>query len=111
MLSSWKRVHQGDPISVCIFILALEVLSFLAKNNKQITGLNIFDHLFLYTAYSDDTKLFLENKESTEEIVKAVTLFSSFSALKPNISKSEICGLGPLYEVEMAVCGMQSYLI
>ena len=35
-------------------------------------------------------------------------MFSSFSGLKPNISKCEICGLGPLKGVEMAVCGMQT---
>ena len=59
--------------------------------------LSIFDHLFLYIAYADDT-FFLENKESIEEIVKTF-----FSGLKLNISKCEICGLGPLKEVEMAV--------
>ena len=53
-------------------------------------------------------RFFLENKESIEELVKAFTLFSSFSGLKPNISKCEICGLGPLKGVEMAVCGMQT---
>ena len=51
---------------------------------------------------------FLKNKESIEELVKAFTLFSSFLGLKPNISKCEICGLGPMKEVEMAVCIMQS---
>ena len=50
----------------------------------------------------------LENKESIEELVKAFTLFSSFSGLKPTLSKCEIWGLGPLKGVEMAVCGMQS---
>ena len=53
-------------------------------------------------------RFFLENKESIEELVKAFTLFSSFSGLKPNISKCEICVLGPLKGVEMAVCGMQT---
>ena len=80
----------------------------MVRNNKNIKGLNIFDHLFLYTAYADDTTFFLENKESLEELVKTFTLFSSFSGLKPNISKCDICGLGPLKGVEMAVCGMQS---
>ena len=103
-----REARQGDPISAYIFILALEVLSFLVRNNKDIKGLNIFDHLFLYTAYADDTTFFLESKESIEELVKTFTLFSSFSGLKPNISKCEICGLGPLNWVEMAVCGMQS---
>ena len=35
-------------------------------------------------------------------------MFFSFSGLKPNISKFEIRGLGPLKGVEMAVFGMQS---
>ena len=35
-------------------------------------------------------------------------MFSCFSGLKPNISKCEICGLGPLKGVEIAVCGMQT---
>ena len=91
-----RRARQSDPILAYIFILALEPSSFLVKNNKDIKGLNIFDHLFLYTAYADDTTFFLENKESMEELVKTFNLFSSFSGLKPNISKCEICGLGPL---------------
>ena len=89
-------------------ILALEESSVLVRNNKDIKGLNIFDHLFLYTAYADDTKFFLENKESIEELVKIFTLVSSFLGLEHNISECKICGLGPLKEVEMAVCGMQS---
>ena len=103
-----RFARQGDPISAYIFILALEVLSFLVRNNKDIKDLNIFDHLFLRTAYADDTTFFLENKESIEELIKTFTLLSSLSVLKPNISNCEICGLSPLKAVEMAVCGMQS---
>ena len=80
----------------------------MVRNNKDIKGLSIFDHLFLYTAYVHHTTLFLEKKESIEEFVTTFTLFSSFSNLKPNISKCEICRLGPLKGVEMAVCSMQS---
>ena len=80
----------------------------MVRNNKDIKGLNIFDHLFLCTAYADDTTIYLENKESIEELVKTFTFFSSFSSLKPNISKCEICELGLLKGVEMAVCGIQS---
>ena len=103
-----RGARQGDPILAYTFILALEVLSLLVRNNKDIKGLNIFDHLVLCTAYADDTTFFLENKESIEELVKTFTLFSSFSGLKPNISKSEICELSPLKWVETAVCGMPS---
>ena len=80
----------------------------MVRNNKDIKCLNIFDHVFSYTAYADDTTLFLENKESVEKLVETLGLFSSFLRLKPNISKREICGLGPLKGMEIAVCSMQS---
>ena len=76
---------HGDPISPYIFILALEVLSFLVRNNKDIKGLILFNYLFLYTAYADDTTFFLENRESIEELAKSFPLLSYFSSLKPNI--------------------------
>ena len=62
-----RRARQDDPILAYVFFLALEILSFLVRNNKDIKSPNIFDHPFLYTAYADDTKFFLENKESIEE--------------------------------------------
>ena len=60
-----------------VFIFAIEVLSFLVRNNKDIKGLNIFDHLLICTVYRDDT-LFLENKESIEELVKHYLCFLLF---------------------------------
>ena len=90
-----QEVHQGDPIWAYTFIVALAVSSFLVRNNKDVKGFNICDHLFLYTAYADDRLFFFETKESIEELVKAFILFSSFSGLKPNVYKREICGLGP----------------
>ena len=104
-----KGAHQGDPTLDYIFVLALEVLSCLVRNTKDIKGLNIFDHLFVDTGYADDTTIFLESKESIEEIVKTFTPhFSPISGLKPNISKCEVCGLSLLKRVKMVVCGMQS---
>ena len=60
-----------------VFIFAIEVLSFLVRNNKDIKGLNIFDHLLICTVYGDDT-FFLENKESIEELVKHYLCFLLF---------------------------------
>ena len=78
------------------------------RNNKNIKGLNIFDHLFSHIVYADNTTFFLQNKELIEELKETFTLFSSFLGLKPNISKCEICGLGSLKGVGIAVCGMQT---
>ena len=43
-----RGAHKSDPVSGYVFVLALAVLFFLVRNNKDIKGLNIFDHLFLY---------------------------------------------------------------
>ena len=51
---------------------------------------------------------FLKTRNQWRNLLKTFTLFSSLSGLKPNVSKCEIFGLGPLNGVEMAVCNMQS---
>ena len=39
-----RGARQGDPISGYLFILALEILFLLIKENPRIKGLNISDH-------------------------------------------------------------------
>ena len=50
---------QGDPISACLFILVLEIAFLYIKENKNIKDINIFNNIFLYSAYADDTQHFL----------------------------------------------------
>ena len=70
-----KGTRQGDPISAYLFILVLEILFLCIKENKNIKGLNIFNHIFLYTAYADDTTFFLKDKESLIEVMKVFDIF------------------------------------
>ena len=48
-----KGERQGDPVSAYLFILCLEILFMLIKNNKNITGIKLFENTFLYSAYAD----------------------------------------------------------
>ena len=98
---------QGDPISADLFILALESLFLLIKENPRIKGLNIFDNCYLYSAYADDTTFFLKDVNSIKEMVNSFHIFSRFSGLRPNLSKSEIAGIGVLKGVKAAVCAIQ----
>ena len=103
-----RGARQGDPISAYLFIIALEILFILIKSNNDIQGLEIFNHIFLYSAYADDTTFFLKNNESIRELINVFNIYSSFSGLKPNLSKCETAGIGLLKGVNRAVCGMKS---
>ena len=41
-----KNTRQGDPISAYLFILVLEIVFNLIKQNKDIHDLTFFDHTF-----------------------------------------------------------------
>ena len=92
-------------MSTYLFILVLEIVFNLIKDNKDIHGLTFFDDTFLYTAYVDDTTFFLKDKESVKELMNAF-FFSFYSGLKPNKSKCEIAGIGVLKRVSMELCRM-----
>ena len=102
-----KRARQGDPISACLFIIALEIIFATIKSNPNIKDLNIFNHNYLCTAYVDDITFFAHQK-SVRELMKTIKLFSKFSGLKPNILKCDVAGgIGALKEIKMAVCGIK----
>ena len=50
-----KSVQKCDPVSAYLFILCLEILFMIIKNNEDIKNLKILGNTFLYTAYAGDT--------------------------------------------------------
>ena len=102
-----KCTREGDPISAYLFILVLEIVFNLIKQNKDIHGLTFFDHTFLYTAYADDTTFFLKDQESAKKVMDVFDTVSICSGLKPNKSKCEIPVIGVLKGVSMKLCGME----
>ena len=75
-----RGATQGNPISV--FMLVLEIVFLMIKNNYRVKGLELFNQTFLYTAYADDTTFFLKNKESVLEVMKTFQMFSEYSGLR-----------------------------
>ena len=102
-----RGARQSDPISAYLFILALEILFLLIKENSSVNGLNIFDHCYLYSTYADDTTFFLEDINSIEVMINSFHIFFRFSGLSPNLSKCEIAGIGVLKGVKVAVCDIK----
>ena len=86
-------IHQGDPISSCLFCVI--------KSKKNIKGLNIFSHEFFYTAYADDTTFFLKDKISVFETLNIFHKFSLVSGLNSKTTNCEIAGIGTLKVVNV----------
>ena len=102
-----RGTRQGDPISAYWFTLVLEIAFLFIIQNENINGLNIFESIFLYTAYADHTTFFLKDEKPVIELMKTFDIFSTFSGLKPNKSKCEIAGLGALKGVKLALSGIE----
>ena len=64
-----KDARQGDPVSVYLFILALGIVFLLIKSDSLIKGIKVFDYVFLYTAYADDSMFFLKNLASVKKLL------------------------------------------
>ena len=103
-----RGARQDDPISAYLFILALELFFILKKSNKNIHGINIFNHDFLYTAYADDTTFFLKDLGSVKIVLEMMNQFYMVSGLRPNFSKCEIAGISSQKDAKVALCGMKS---
>ena len=77
--NSKKAAWQGDPVSAYLFMLALEVLFVFIKSNENIKVLEIFKHVFLYTAYAGYSTFFLRDIPSVKELINSFSQFYRFS--------------------------------
>ena len=102
-----KGASQGDPISAYLFILALQILFLLIKNDSSIKGIKVFDYVFLFRGYADDSTFILRDLASVKKLLDTFSYNSKYSGLKPNFSRREIAGIGSLKGFEVAVCGIK----
>ena len=108
ILFTSKRGSTRGHIFSCLFVITLDALFALIKSKKDVSGLNIFDLEFLYTAYADDVFFVVKDLNSAKEVLSDFKLYSNVSGLYPNLEKCEIAGIGVLKNFNVALCGMKS---
>ena len=74
-----RGARQGDPISGYIFILVLEILFILIRENPDIEGIDIFGNVCKFTAFADDPSFFLKNKRPVKYLMQTFDNFSKYA--------------------------------
>ncbi|XP_071713279.1 uncharacterized protein [Rutidosis leptorrhynchoides] len=106
-------VHQGDPLSPFLFILAAEGLNILAKaavDKGLFKGVEVGKEkvIISHLQYADDT-IFFGNWKSSDacNLINLLKCFELSSGLKVNFNKSCLYGVGvPPSEVELMASRM-----
>ena len=74
-----RGCRQGDPISPYIFILCVEILSLMIRNDENVKGIKINGKEYKLSQYADDTQLFLDGSKlslhSALSILKKILLY------------------------------------
>ena len=88
-----RGCRQGDPISPYIFILCVEILGKMIRDDKNLLGIKINNKDFKLCQYADDTQVFLDGSEkSLHHLMSILQRFYYMSGLKINEDKTKVYG-------------------
>ena len=84
-----KGIRQGDPLFPIIFVLYIEHLAEMVRQNKDYQGFKIEHHRFKVSLFQDDTvNYFNENSFQFKRVFDILNYFGKKSGCKENLSKS-----------------------
>jgi hypothetical protein len=97
--SKWFSINrgcrQGDPISPYIFVLCVEILAIMIRENHNIKGIIINNTEHKISQYADDTEFTLAgDRESFETCINVLDRFGKVSGLYVNTEKTGAMWLG-----------------
>ena len=100
-----RGCRQGDPLSPCLFTLAVEILAIMIRNNTKIKGLRIDGLEIKLGQYADDNQIFLDGSEETLDLtLKVLEEFRLPSGLKINMEKTKAVWIGSMINSNLKLC-------
>ena len=94
-------------MSPYLFLLAVEILATVVRDNVEIKGIAIEQQETKLLQYADDTTAVLSNIESAHRLFQLLDEFKKLSGLKINRSKTEGMWIGTLKDSEMKPHGIK----
>ena len=89
-----RGTRQGDPLAAYLFIIVIEVLACLIRNNENIQGVIINKVQIKLCMFADDTTVFVDGIESLKHVLDSLEIFETYSSLHINTNKSEAACIG-----------------
>ena len=90
-----RGVRQGCPLSTSLFILCIELLAQIVRNDNQIVGIDVNDITYKLSLFADDVTCMLKDMNSVKCVFALTETFSQYSGLKLNLTKSTLVYIGP----------------
>jgi len=59
-----RGVRQGDPLSLYLFIIALEIVNGAIRKNKEIKGITLGKNEIKLSIFADDLTIFFKSTKS-----------------------------------------------
>ena len=90
-----RGCRQGDPVSPYLFILVVEIMAIMIRENPNIKGVCINGTEHKISQFADDTQLFNKgDKTSFENSIHVISKFGNVSGLFLNNGKTQAIWLG-----------------
>ena len=90
-----RGVRQGCPLQFgVLFVIAVEMLANLIRNDKLITGINFKGKEYKLSQYADDISYLVRDEKSVEKLFEKLEAFRGCCGLELNRSKTEALWLG-----------------
>ena len=100
-LHTGKGVHQGCIVSLSLFNLNAEYITWNANLDKAQAGIKIAGRNINNLRYADDTTLMAESEEELQSLLMKMKEESEKVGLKLNIQRTKIMASGPITSWEI----------